>query len=92
MRLIALDTMLKLNEEKEKYTDHCVKFIKLLTISENNSKNRYFNNSVFHRIKHKKLQLLLIFETILYRKVCLSNLNLVRKIFFGIFVLHINIY
>lgn len=72
MRLMALNVLLKLYDE-EYGIEKCTEVMKLLTSSDDLSKKRYFNDSAFHRIKHKKLQLLLIFETILYKKLSSSE-------------------
>lgn len=85
MRLRVLDLLLKSIQKGKNSINSCQIIIELLTLNDGNNNKRYFNDSVFHRTKTRKLQLLLIFESVLYHNCVSSNLFLVRMFFFVLF-------
>lgn len=82
MRLKALNAILKLSKTGDDCLSICLKFSQSLIAVDKNCRKRYFNDSVIHRVKHKKLQLLLIIETIAFQRLSSSNSNLVSSVSF----------
>ncbi|XP_065209528.1 probable methyltransferase TARBP1 [Planococcus citri] len=81
MRLMALNMLLNFCNERIN-NEKWIEIMKQLSSSDELSKKRYFNDSATHRIKHRRLQLLLIFETVLFNETSsLEKYKCAEKLF-----------